>query len=430
VGLLIKDGRVLDPARNLDDTRDLLILEGRIAALEPPGVISPGEHQIIEAGGLVVTPGLIDLHTHLREPGQEYKETVATGGAAAAAGGFTAVTCMPNTIPVNDDASVTRYILGKAQEARGVRVYPVGAVSKGSLGQELTEYGDLKEAGVVALSDDGRPVMNALLMRRALEYARHFDLPLLPHCEDLDLRGAGVMHEGFVSTELGLKGIPAAVEEVMIARDLALARLTGGRLHITHVSTAGGVELIRRAKAQGLAVTAETCPHYFSLTHDAVRGYDTNAKMYPPLRPAADVEAVITGLADGTLDAIATDHAPHSVLEKDVEFEAAANGIIGLETALGLTLKLVHADRFTLAQAIQCLTTAPARILNVPGGTLAVGSPADVTLMDIKRPWTVDVSQFKSKSKNSPFQGWTLPGKAVMTLVEGRVVFDASSNRF
>ncbi len=423
MGLLIRGGLVVDPGQGVAEVRDLLIEDGRVAALEPPGVIAPENHEVMAAAGLTVAPGLIDLHTHLREPGQEYKETIATGGAAAAAGGFTAVACMPNTIPVNDDATVTRYILQKAREAQGVQVYPVGAISKGSLGQELTEYGDLQEAGVVALSDDGRPVMNALLMRRALEYARNFDLPIFAHCEDEHLRGAGVMHEGLVSTELGLKGIPAAAEEAMIFRDLALARLTGGRLHITHVSTAGGVELIRRAKADGLKVTAETCPHYFSLTHEAVRGYDTHAKMYPPLRTARDVAAVIAGLADGTLDAIATDHAPHSVLEKDVEFEAAANGIIGLETALGLTLRLVEQGALTLAQVIACLSTAPARILGVEGGTLAVGSAADVTLIDLEKEWTVEVSEFRSKSRNCPFQGWELTGRAVRTLVGGRVVF-------
>jgi dihydroorotase len=317
---------------------------------------------------------------------------------------------------------VSRFILDQAGAAKLARVYPVGAISMGSRGESLSEYGDQKEAGAVALSDDGYPVMNSMLMRRALEYARTFALPVISHSEDLELRGPGVMHEGQVSLKLGLKGIPAAAEEVMVFRDLALAGLTGCRLHIAHVSTAGAVELIRRAKAAGLKVTAETAPHYFSLTDEAVYGYDTNAKVNPPLRAAAEVAAIKAGLKDGTLDAIASDHAPHSSLEKDLEFEAAAFGLIGLETSLGLSLKLVHDGVLTLAQLIAKMSLNPARILGVQGGSLKIGAPADITLMDPDRSWTVDAKNFASKSRNCPFNGWSLKGQAVMTLVGGRVV--------
>jgi dihydroorotase len=419
VSLLIQGGRVVDPAQDLEAPRD-----GKIAALEPPGTIPADGRRVIAAQNLVVTPGLIDMHVHLREPGEEYKETILTGTRAAVAGGFTAVAAMPNTHPVNDNTSVTRFILEAARAAGLARVYPVGAISMGSLGQTLSEYGDQKEAGVVALSDDGRPVMNPMLMRRALEYARTFNLPLIVHEEDLDLGGDGVMHEGRVSLELGLRGLPSAAEEAMIFRDLALLQLTGGRLHIAHVSAFGSVALIRTAKAAGLTVTTETAPHYFSLTDEAVRGYDTNAKVKPPLRTAADVAAIKAGLADGTLDAIACDHAPHTSLEKDVEFEEAAFGLIGLETSLGLSLKLVHDGVLSLSQLVAKMSLNPARILGVPGGTLAVGSPADVTLIDLDRTWTVDVNTFASKSRNCPFHGWTLRGRAVMTIVEGRVVWE------
>jgi dihydroorotase len=424
VSLLIQGGLVVDPAQNLDAPRDLLIDDGKIAALEPPGTIPADGRRVIAAQNLVVTPGLIDMHVHLREPGEEYKETILTGTRAAVAGGFTAVAAMPNTYPVNDNTSVTRFILEAARAAGLARVYPVGAISMGSLGQSLSEYGDQKEAGVVALSDDGRPVMNPMLMRRALEYARTFNLPLIVHEEDLDLGGNGMMHEGRVSLELGLRGMPSAAEESMIFRDLALLQLTGGRLHIAHVSAFGSVALIRTAKAAGLTVTAETAPHYFSLTDEAVYGYDTNAKVKPPLRTAADVAAIKAALRDGTLDAIACDHAPHTSLEKDVEFEEAAFGLIGLETSLGLSLKLVHDGVLSLSQLVAAMSTNPARILGVPGGTLAPGSVADITLMDLNREWTVDVNTFASKSRNCPFHGWTLRGRAVMTIVEGRVVWE------
>ncbi|HEY9074398.1 MAG TPA: dihydroorotase [Desulfobaccales bacterium] len=420
--MLIKGALVVDPGQNLEAPMDLLIDGGKIAELSPPGTIPIDGRRVIEGQGLVLTPGLIDIHVHLREPGEEYKETIETGTRAAVRGGFTAVACMPNTKPVNDTASVTRFILEQAATAGLARVYPVAAISMGSLGKQLSEYGDQKEAGAVAVSDDGWPVMNSTLMRRALEYARTFGLPVISHAEDLELRGEGVMHEGLVSLELGLKGIPAAVEEVIIFRDLTLAGLTGGRLHLAHVSTAGSVELVRRAKAAGLKVTAETAPHYFSLTDEAVYGYDTNAKVNPPLRTAADQAAIKQGLKDGTLDAIASDHAPHTSLEKDLEFQAAAFGLIGLETSLGLSLKLVHDGVLTLSQLVAKMSLNPARILGLPIGTLTIGAPADLTLIDLNREWTVDANTFASKSRNCPFHGWTLPGKAVMTLVGGRIV--------
>ena len=423
--MLIKGALVVDPAQALEAPMDLLLADGKIALLSPPGAI-PGEgRRVVEARGLVLTPGLIDMHVHLREPGEEYKETIETGTRAAARGGFTAVAAMPNTIPVNDTASVSRYIREQAAAAGLARVYPVAAISMGSRGESLSEFGDQKEAGAVAVSDDGMPVMNSMLMRRALEYARTFALPVISHSEDLELRGDGMMHEGRVSLILGLKGIPAAAEEVMVFRDLTLAGLTGARLHIAHVSTAGSVELIRRAKAAGLKVSAETAPHYFSLTDAAVRGYDTNAKVNPPLRGAADLAAIKEGLRDGALDAIASDHAPHSTLEKDLEFEAAAFGLIGLETSLGLSLKLVHEGVLSLSQLIAKMSLNPARILGLAGHqSLAVGAPADLTLIDLNREWTVDVGKFASKSRNCPFQGWTLKGRAVMTVVGGKVVWE------
>jgi dihydroorotase len=424
VSLLIKGGLVVDPSTHLEDPLDLLVERGKIAALEPPGSIPEEGRRVIAATGLVVAPGLIDMHVHLREPGEEYKETICTGTRAAVQGGFTAVACMPNTKPVNDTAAVTRLILDQAKVAGNARVYPVGAVSLGSKGEALSEYGDLKAAGVVALSDDGHPVSNSMLMRRALEYAKTFDLPIISHCEDLQLSADGAMHEGKVSLQLGLKGVPGAAEEVMVYRDLTLAALTGARLHIAHVSTAGSVAIIRLAKAMGLAVSAETAPHYFSLTDAAVLGYNTHAKVNPPLRTEMDVRSIKEALRDGTLDAVASDHAPHSSLEKELEFNAAAFGLIGLETSLGLTLKLVHDGTLNLIQAIERLSTGPARVLGVAGGTLEVGVPADITIIDLNREWTVDAGTFASKSRNCPFDGWTLKGKAVMTIVGGKVVWE------
>lgn len=423
MNLLIKGGLVVDPSQHLEDPLDLLVEQGKIVALEPPGQIPEEGRKVISASGLVVTPGLVDMHVHLREPGEEYKETIESGTRAAIQGGFTGVACMPNTKPVNDNAAVTRLILDQAKAAGHARVYPVGAVSVGSLGHALSEYGDLKAAGVVAVTDDGRPVSNSMLMRRALEYARTFDLPVISHCEDLDLVADGVMHEGEVSLQLGLKGIPAAAEEVMVYRDLTLSRLTGARLHIAHVSTGGSLAIIRLAKAMGLPVTAETAPHYFTLTDEAVLGYNTNAKVNPPLRTEMDVKSIKEALRDGTLDAIACDHAPHSSLEKEVEFSAAAFGLIGLETSLGLTLKLVHDGTLNLSQAISALSTKPAGILGTNGGTFKKDAPADITLIDLNREWTVDVGTFASKSRNCPFDGWTLKGKAVMTILGGEVVW-------
>jgi dihydroorotase len=423
MNLLISGGLIVDPAQSLEEVRDLLIKDGKIAALEPPGTIPAEGRKVIKAQGLVVAPGLIDMHVHLREPGEEYKETIESGTAAAARGGFTAVACMPNTRPVNDNASVTRSILDRAAAMGLARVYPVGAISQGSLGVQLSEYGELKAAGCVAVSDDGLPVMNALLMRRALEYARTFDILVISHAEDLTLRGEGVMHEGRVSVRLGLRGIPAAAEEVMVHRDIRLARVAKARLHIAHVSTAGSVAIIREAKRSGIGITAETAPHYFTLTEEAVLGYDTHAKVNPPLRSEADRKAIIEGLVDGVIDAIACDHAPHSTLEKDVEFAAAAFGLIGLETSLGLSLKLVHDGFLTISQLIIRMSTHPARILGIPGGSLAPGSPADVTLIDMNREWTVDANAFASKSRNCPFHGWSLKGKAVTTIRGGKVTF-------
>ncbi|UCE81894.1 MAG: dihydroorotase [Deltaproteobacteria bacterium] len=423
---LIRGGRVIDPASGLDDLHDILIDGDRIRAIGPPGSLeekSDTSFEVIEANDLWVVPGLIDLHTHLREPGEEYKETVLTGSQAAAAGGFTAVCCMPNTKPVNDNSAVTDLILRRAAEADLVRVFPVGAVSQGQKGEMLAEYAELKEAGVVAVSDDGQAVMNSQLMRRALEYAQVFDLPVISHAEDRDLAGDGVMHEGVVSTRLGLREIPGAAEDIMVFRDCSLASLTGGRLHIAHVSSGGAVELVRIFKARGVRVTAEATPHHFTLTDETLENFDTNLKVNPPIRSASDLAAIQQGLADGTIDAIATDHAPHSTIEKDVEFDYAAFGMIGLETALPLTLRLVDQGILSPLEAIAKLTSNPARIIGIDLGRLAPGLPADVTIIDPKREFTVDVNQFRSKSRNSPFHGWDLRGKAVMVLRDGIVIF-------
>ncbi len=426
---LIRGGRVIDPTHQVDDVMDIYIYQGKILELQPIPLKktskSLSEFRVIPAEGLVVTPGLIDIHTHLREPGFEYKETILTGTQAAVAGGFTAVACMANTFPVNDNQSVTEYILKKAQEARLARVFPVGAISAGLLGESLAEIGELKMAGVVALSDDGNPVTNSQLMRRAMEYAQAFDLPIISHCEDLSLSRPGVMNEGPTSTWLGLHGIPSAAEEIMIYRDIQLCQTTQAPLHIAHVSTAGSVQLIREAKKKGLPVSAETAPHYFSLTEEAVIGFDTQAKMNPPLRTKEDLLAIQKGLKDGTLDVIASDHAPHNALEKEVEFDQAAMGIIGLETTLPLTLNLVHRGILTLPQAIAKLTEGPARVLKLKNhGHLQKSGPANLTIMDPDLEFQVDIHSFRSKSKNSPFHGWKLRGKALLTMVEGRIVFN------
>jgi dihydroorotase len=419
-GLLIRQGRVIDPGR-VNGPADLLIQNGKIAAVGRD-LRAPAGASVLEAQGKWVLPGLVDLHVHLREPGFEYKETIKTGTAAAAAGGFTSVCCMPNTQPVNDTQSVTEFILDRARTEGLVHVFPIGAITKGSEGKELAEFADLKKAGCVAVSDDGRPVMNGLVMRRALEYARAFDLPVVDHCECLHLSEGGCVNEGLVSTELGLHGLPAAAEDVMVARNLELAALTGGRLHLAHLSTAGSVRLVRDAKARGVRVTAEACPHHFLLTEEAVREFNTHAKMNPPLRTRKDVEAIKGGLKDGTIDAIATDHAPHAAFEKEREFEYAPFGIVGLETALPLSLVLVEEGVLTVEQLVAALTAAPARIFGLAKGTLATGADADVTVVDPDAQWTVDPDQFRSKGRNTPFGGWKVKGRVVTTIVGGKVV--------
>jgi dihydroorotase len=423
--ILISGGTVVDPANGRNGAFDVLIEDGRIAAVTEPGGAGSADHQI-DAGGCWVTPGLIDMHVHLREPGYEYKETVLTGAQAAVAGGFTAVACMANTNPVNDTGAVTKYIVEKAAAAQQARVYPIGAVSVGLKGERLAEIGEMHEAGIVAVSDDGKPIMDSALMRRALEYSAMFGLPVIAHEEDLALAGEGCMNEGPMSFRLGLKGMPAAAEEAMVARDIALLERTGGALHIAHASTAGTVDLGRRAKARGLAVTVEVTPHHFTLTDEAVGEYDTNAKMNPPLRQQEDVAALIAALRDGSIDAIASDHAPHHRDEKDVEFECAAHGIVGLETALALSLTLVREHGLDIDTLVRVMSVNPARILRVPGGSLAVGAPADVTVIDPNVTWDVDPESFRSKSRNTPFAAWTLTGQARATIVGGDVKWQAA----
>jgi dihydroorotase len=432
VDILIRGGRVIDPAQGIDRHLDVWIADGKIMALEPdiraplqrtPDNLRPAP-RIIEAQGCVVAPGFLDMHVHLREPGFEYKETIATGLAAAAAGGFTAVAAMANTKPVNDTPAVTEFMLRRAAVVGGTRLFPIGAVSMGLAGEELAEIGGMHKAGIVGLSDDGMPVMNPRLMRRAMEYGHMLELPILSHCEDHQLSTGGVMHEGGVSTALGLIGVPAVAENVMVYRDIQLAALTGAHLHIQHVSAAEAVDLVRRAKEQGITVTAEACPHHFTLTHEAVQGYDTNTKVNPPLRTAADVEAIKAGLQDGTLDVIASDHAPHHVSEKDQDYAAAPAGMIGLETSVGLALRLYHEGILSLPQIIAKYTVHPAGILGVPHGTLRVGSSADVTILDTDYAYEVEATVLRSRSKNSPFLGWHLRGAAVATLVSGEVIFE------
>jgi len=430
--LLIQGGHVIDPGR-INGIADVLIEQGKIAAvganLTAQGKGKNGSVQIIDARHKLVLPGFVDLHVHFREPGFEYKETIKSGTAAAAAGGFTAVCCMPNTQPVNDSQAITEFILEKARIAGNARVYPVGAITKGSEGKELAEIGDLRRAGCVAISDDGQPVMNSLVMRRAMEYALAFDLPVIDHCEDLHLSEGGCMNEGVVSTQLGLQGVPAAAEDVMVSRNLALAELTGARLHLAHLSTAGSVRLVREAKARGIRVTAEACPHHFTLTEEAVRGFNTLAKMNPPLRAWDDVQAIKEGLRDGTIDVIATDHAPHATQEKLQDFAAAPNGIVGLETALSLTLVLVEEGVLTLESAVAKLTSEPAKAFSLNAGTLASGVDADVVIVDPQETWEIDPSRFRSKSRNTPFAGWKVKGRVHATLLGGRIVYESSEAR-
>ncbi len=419
--LLLKGGRVVDPSRKADGEADLLIDGGKIVDFGkalPKGKKS-SDAEVLDLRGKWVVPGLIDMHTHLREPGFEYKETIASGSEAAVAGGFCSVACMPNTNPVNDSRSVTEFVRRKATECGLANIYPIAAITMKSEGTSLTEFWDLKDSGAIGFSDDGKPVMNASLMRRALEYASSLDMPVIVHCEDKNLSSGGVMHEGAVATELGLAGIPGIAEDVMVARDLLLAEFTGAAVHIAHVSTAGAVRLIREAKARGVRVTAETAPHYFSLTDEAVRSFDTNAKVYPPLRGAEDREAVREGLSDGTIDVIASDHAPHARTDKEVEFDYAASGLTGLETSFALSFRLVADGVLPFSDLIEKMTINPARILRLPKGTLAAGADADITVIDPKREWTVDRTLFCSRGKNSPFHGWTMKGKSVLTIVGG-----------
>jgi len=421
--LLLKGGRVIDPSRNADDVADVLLEDGRIAAVGR-NVGTPDGAEVLDVQGRVVAPGLVDVHVHLREPGQEDLETIATGSASAVAGGFTSICAMPNTDPVCDNQGVVGFVIAQAQRAAKARVYPIGAVTLGQKGQQLAEFGELVGAGAVAVSDDGKPVATAHMMRTALEYAKTFGIPVADHCEDMSLAAGGAMHEGIVSTRMGLKGIPAAAEEVMVARDILLAELTGGHVHLCHMSTRGSVELIRRAKERGIRVTAEACPHHFSLTHEACVGYNTNAKMNPPLREAEDVDAIREGLKDGTIDCVATDHAPHHYDAKEREFDDAPNGIIGLETALGLSItELVGRGLLTLPQLLYRMSTAPARIFNLPAGTLATGAPADLVVIDPGVKWTVQPETFLSKSRNTPFAGRELTGRAELTIVRGQVAF-------
>ncbi len=421
MALLIKGGRVIDPGR-YGGEGDVLIEGNKIVSVGR-NLPMPSGCEVIDARGLLVLPGFVDLHVHFREPGFEYKETIASGSAAAVAGGFTTVCCMPNTNPVNDNQAVTEFIIERGRVAGLANVLPIGAITKRSEGKELAEIGDLRRSGCVAISDDGKPVMNSLVMRRAMEYALAFDLTVVDHCEDLNLAEGGCMNEGLVSTELGLPGMPAAAEDVMVARNLLLAELTGARIHLAHISTVGSVRMVREAKARGIRVTAEACPHHFTLTEEVVRGYNTHAKMNPPLRTSEDVRAIKEGLRDGTIDVIATDHAPHAAQEKQQDFTEAPFGIVGLETALPLTLSLVDEGVLSLEQAVTKLTAAPAAAFGLPKGTLAVGADADVALVDPSAQWQVDPSLFRSKSRNTPFAGWKVKGRVQMTIVGGRVVY-------
>lgn len=420
--VLLKGARVLDPSRGLDGILDVLIEGERIAMIGEN--LKDEDAKVIDLSGLLLVPGLVDMHVHLRDPGLEYKEDIESGAKSAAAGGFTAIACMPNTVPPVDNAAMVSYIASKAERVGLSRVLPIGCISKGREGRELAEMGEMAMAGAVAFSDDGNCVSDASLMRRALMYAGDFGKVVIDHCEDPTLSAGGVMNEGYVSTLLGLPGIPRSAEEVMVARDVILAKETGAPVHIAHVSTKGSVEIIRRAKAEGIPVTCEVAPHHLVLTEDAVMGYNTNAKVNPPLRTEEDVQALIEGLKDGTIDAIASDHAPHSMDEKDVEFDKAAFGISGLETSLGLVLTfLVGPGKLSLEEVVEKMSANPARILKIEGGALKEGALADITVIDLKKKWAVESAKFFSKGKNTPFEGWELKGKAVMTMVGGRIVY-------
>ncbi len=420
--LLLKGGRVIDPSVNRDEIADVLLEDGKIAGV---GRVEGREGaEVVDVTGKVVAPGLIDVHVHLREPGQEHVETIATGARAAAAGGFSAVCAMPNTDPVTDNQAAVGFIVKQAQDAQAARVYPIGAISLGQKGEQLAEFGEMVGAGAVAVSDDGKPVISSHLMRTALEYAQTFGIPVADHCEDHTLAAGGAMHEGLVATRLGLPGIPAAAEEIMVARDIILAELTGGHVHLCHMSTRGSVSLIRWGRDRGIRVTAEATPHHFTLTHAACDGYNTNAKMNPPLREPEDIEAIKEGLKDGTLDVIASDHAPHHYDAKERDFDDAPFGIVGLETALGLGItELVRGGTLTLPELVLRMSTEPARVFHLPGGTLRAGAPADVVVFDAEAHWVVDPSLFRSKSRNSPFVGRQLVGRVERTIVGGATVF-------
>ena len=422
--LLIQNGYIIDPAQGLNTGRNLLIEDGRVVALMNYSDPIPEAVEVFDATGLIVAPGFIDMHVHLREPGHEYKETIASGVAAAVAGGFTTVCAMPNTSPINDSAAVTRFVIEQAERAALASVFPIGAITKNSDGTELAEMGEMKDAGIVAVSDDGRPVPTAGMMRRAMEYARGFDLPVIDHCEDKSLARGGVMHEGHWSLVLGLRGAPAAAEEVDAERDCLLAELTGARMHLAHVSTRGAIEAVRRAKEKGLPVTCEVAPHHWALTDQACEMYDTNTKMSPPLRSPDHIEAIVDGLRDGTVDAIASDHAPHHADEKALEFDQAPNGIIGLETSVGLAMEhLVNPGVISLERFVELCSTNPARILKLQDrGTLAAGARADVTIIDPQKTWTFDVAKSRSKSRNTPFDGHSFRGGVIATIVSGRIV--------
>lgn len=424
---LLKGGRVVDPANGRDGIFDILLDGDRIARVGADLDVDADTVVVSVPKGLVITPGLIDMHVHLREPGQEHKETVATGTLSAVTGGFTAVACMPNTSPVNDNAGVTQYILKKASEVNLARVYPIGAVSRGQKGEQMADLGELREAGCVAVTDDGHPVSTALLMRRALEYTRMFDMPVIEHCEDPSLKGDGVAHEGLVASKLGLRGIPGEAESIMAQRDIALAEMTGGRVHIAHMSARQTLDAVRYGKARGARVTCEVAPHHFILTDERLAepvAYDTNTKMNPPLRETADRDAMLQGIVDGSVDVIATDHAPHHYDEKQVEFDRAPFGITGLETCVSLCFdRLVHPGLITLTRLVELLSVNPARILSIPGGSLAEGEVADLTILAPDLSVTIDAKSMKSKSKNTPFDGWALRGGVAATIVGGRTVY-------
>jgi dihydroorotase len=423
--VLLKRGRVVDPSQGHDAIADLLLVEGKVGALGRD-LSAPDGADVVDVTGKVVAPGFVDVHVHLREPGREDVETVATGARAAAGGGFTSICAMPNTDPVTDNQAAVGFVVKQGAAARAARVYPIGAISLGQQGMQLAEFGELVGAGAVAVSDDGRPVVSSHLMRTALEYAATFGIPVADHCEEPTLAAGGVMHEGIVSTRLGLKGIPSAAEEIMVARDILLAELTGGHVHLCHVSTRGSVEIIRRAKERHVNVTAEATPHHFALTHEACAGYDTNAKMNPPLRESEDVGAIREGLRDGTIDLVATDHAPHHYEAKEREFDDAPFGVVGLETALGVALTLlVHPGTLTLSGLVARMSTEPARAFHLPGGSLRRGSPADVVVFDPAARWRVDPERFLSKSRNTPFKNWELAGRVERTYVGGSLVHQA-----